>query len=178
MLMKTLAAKPQLRRCTPRSGACQRPSRQVTCLLIASCIRPRESTCGVALSFFFWSGCACRAVCCPVLPRAGLHVLSSVSICVSIRMHMSIYICISQCVQVPTGSRAGGDERGLQLMVTLQGCAEAMKGEGFDSCNQPCFAKFLPAAQGGRLLQAAGRSIPTGLSSAPCTRVLEYGAGR
>ena len=122
---------------------------------------------------FFLSGCACRAVCCPVLPRAGLHVLSSVSICVSIRMHMSIYICISQCVQVPTGSRAGGDERGLQLMVTLQGCAEAMKGEGFDSCNQPCFAKILPAAQGGRLLQAAGRSIPTGLSSAPCARGLE-----
>ena len=120
----------------------------------------------------------CDAPCCPVLPRAGLHVLSSVSICVSIRMHMLIYICISQCVQVPTGSRAGGDERGLQLMVTLQGCAEAMKGEGSDSCNQPCFAKFLPAAQGDRLLQAAGRSIPTGLSSAPCTRVLEYGAGR
>ena len=136
--------------------------------------------CGSLVFFFDQAVHAvpCAAPCCPVLPRAGLHVLSSVSICVSIRMHMSIYICISQCVQVPTGSRAGGDGRGLQLMVTLQGCAEAMKGEGFDSCNQPCFAKILPAAQGGRLLQAAGRSIPTGLSSAPCTRVLEYGAGR
>ena len=108
----------------------------------------------------------CAAPCCPVLPRAGLHVLSSVSICVSIRMHMSIYICISQCVQVPTGSRAGGDERGLQLMVTLQGCAEAMKGEGFDSCNQPCFAKIFCLRR-----KAAGFYKPPAARFRPACRV-------
>jgi hypothetical protein len=40
-------------------------------------------------------------------------------------------------------------------------------------CNQPRFTKILPAAQGGRLSQAAGRWISAGLTSGPCKRALE-----
>ena len=75
MLMKKLAVKPQLRRCTPRSGMRQQPSQQVTCLLIASCIWPWESTCGVALSCSFNQAVhamPCAALCCLMLPCAAL----------------------------------------------------------------------------------------------------------
>ena len=132
--------------------------------------------------FFHWAVHAvpCAAPCCPVLPRAGLHVLSSVSICVSIRMHMSIHTCISQCahVQVPTGSRAGGDERGLQLMVTLQGCAEAMKGEVLTAAINRASQIFCLRRK------AAGFYKPPAARFRPACRVhpaqgcWKYGAGR
>ena len=58
-------------------------------------------------------------------------------------------------------------------MVTLQGCAEAMKGEGFDSCNQPCFANFF--ACGARRPAFTSRRPPD--SGRPVECALHKGAG-
>ena len=109
-----------------------------------------------------------RAVpCCPVPSRAVR--------CRFVYTHSHVHADVHWDVQVPTGdqpSREGA--AGPQMSAAHDQRAPESAPEKTDfGCNQPRFTKILPAAQGGRLSQAAGRWISTGLTSAPCKRALE-----
>jgi len=81
-------------------------------------------------------------------------------------------------VQVLTGdepSREGAAGPQMSAAVHKQHAPESAPEKTDFGYNQPRFTKILPAAQGGRLSQAAGRWILTSLTSAPCKRALEKG---
>ena len=109
-------------------------------------------------------------LCCPVLSRAVR--------CRFVYTHSHVHADVYWDVQVPTGdqpSREGAAGQQMSAAAHDQRAPESAPEKTDFGCNQPRFTKILPAAQGGRLSQAAGRWISTGLTSAPCKRALEKG---
>ena len=122
--------------------------------------------------FFLMVGLSCvsGAVPCRPVPSRAVR-------CRFVYTHSHVHADVHWDVQVPTGdqpSREGA--AGPQMSAAHDQRAPESAPEKTDfGCNQPRFTKILPAAQGGRLSQAAGRWISTGLTSAPCKRALEKG---
>ena len=104
----TLASRGAARANEERPVMCRCPA------CIASCIRPRESPRGVAslvtVGYLFSSGCLCRLCTpCRVLSCAALCCPLCACACAFTCTCQCMYIYIHQDLQVPTGSRAGGD---------------------------------------------------------------------
>ena len=142
-----------------RAGRCS-----PTCY-IASRVRPPQSARRVAsLVLFLMVGLSCvsGAVPCRPVPSRAVR-------CRFVHTHSHVHADVHWDVQVPTGdqpSREGA--AGPQMSAAHDQRAPESAPEKTDfGCNQPRFTKILPAAQGGRLSQAAGRWISTGLTSAP-----------